>query len=110
MNYSFWKLLRAQWSWNNDKFWVKSYFISVPLYALWWVLGITLSNGEPLALFDRIVVGIFCGAIHALFVILSYHLVKLIVLGASCWFCSYCAKEGNVSAQDSYVEMLTWRK
>lgn len=115
-SYTWWKLFKAQYSWNNDKISVYIALINNAIYTV--VLFSTGSiiftdTGTPVDLLS-VVAGIYWVGL-TLFQLTFYHTIKFLILG--CIICGgvvYFANKGEgedkLEAQYQYKEMLTWRK
>jgi len=114
--YIWWRLFKAQYSWNNDKI---SVYISLLINAIntIWVFStgsVTLTDtGTPVDLLS--VVAVVYWLVFTLYLLTIYHTIKFIFLG--CIICGgvvYFANKGDgedkLEARDTYREMLTWRK
>lgn len=96
--YKTFKLLKAQWSWSNDK---SGLLVNL---ALSLILGLILTIKLPITFTVAYVI------LNFIWITSLYHTLKFIVLGLVCWLVASQANEGNEKAIDYYNEMLTWRK
>lgn len=113
-NFSYWKLVRAQWSWKNDKIGLCislgiSLFVTL-VYLLYGVVYITA--GTHLL---YLIGFVYFWGLSFLFIEVSYHIMKLLVLGVYCILVTNMARgEVNTTTKqkaiDIYNEMLTWRQ
>jgi hypothetical protein len=106
-NYSYWKVLRAQWSWNNDKF-TLLFAVVVSLF----LVGVVHFTGI-------VYVGSIEEYIKELFVILLvqmvswlllYYTLKVLLLGSCVMLVCKWVKDGDCNAKRIYKEILTWRQ
>lgn len=106
-NYSYWKVLRAQWSWKNDKIGLLgNSVLSVVVITYYFITGIL-----PASTIVDYLVG-FTGLIVILTLVYTiiYHILKLLILGPILVVVCYEAKNGNPKAESFYNEALTWRQ
>lgn len=122
MNYSFWKLLRAQWSWNNDKSGLLiSLIIAVLLGSIMYFTNMQITNKDTGEIVNKlsstgfIAWGIVCIAL-ALWNIILYHTVKFILMCLFCGILVFLLKSDKTTKELKqqyhldYLEALTWRQ
>lgn len=115
-SYTWWKLFKAQYSWNNDKI---SVYISLVISTIYTVVmfttgGVIITDtGTPVDLLS-VVAGIYWVGL-TLFQLTFYHTIKFLILGCVIcggvvYFANKGAGEDKLEARNTYREMLTWRK
>lgn len=108
-NYSYWKVLRAQWSWNNDKVGLLiNAIISVILTLFYFISGAITMTATPDYLYILGLVIFF--AWQTVWLSFVYHTLKLVILGSILAVVCHEAKKGNPKAESFYNEALTWRQ
>jgi len=115
-SYSYLKLLRAQYSWNNDKvtFYINS-VLSLAISLLYVLTGVVTytETSNPVEVFSSATFLLWMVWFGWLMVL--YHTIKFIVLGVVlCGAITYFAKYGDEKekseAQERYREMMSWRQ
>ena len=122
MNYSFWKLLRAQWSWNNDKDGLLiSFVLAVLLGSVMYFTNMQITDTDTGEIINKlsetgfIVWGILCITL-ALWNIMLYHTVKFILMSLFCGMLVFSLKSDKTTKgfkqqyHLDYLEALTWRQ
>lgn len=117
--YTFWKLLRAQWSWNNDKIglWI-DLGIGVLTAMVYIYLGVFVykDTGLPVEGFDAVKIFFYVTMITAIYLSILYHTIKLILMTLICFIVYHLCKakfsEESYYKEATllYEEMLEWRK
>lgn len=108
-NYSYWRVLRAQWSWKNDKFGILMDVIIAAAVTLFYFLSGSITiTATPEFLYVIGVLVFFAGQV--IWLALMYHTLKLLILGSILLLVCYEAKKGNSKAVAFYNEALTWRQ
>ncbi len=116
MKYSFWKLLRAQWSWNNDKAVIYMSFALGFVWSLYSCLTGTFTNTatgeaiEPTMYLLSVIFLIGWVFFSLLSVLLPYQLAKVLILTFYCYFVTKFAKQGEIDYIEAYEQALVWRK
>lgn len=117
--YPFWKLLRAQWSWKNDRVMIilnliASLFINC-VHLLFAEVTYT-ETGLSVEGFDLTVLILISTFVLWIFITIAYHTLKVILLTTLCGLLCYGLNNNKWSGEDyyemveRYEEMLTWRK
>jgi hypothetical protein len=113
-NFSYWKLVRAQWSWKNDKIGMCiSLGISLFILSVYLLYGVVSITAESYLYY---LIGFVYFWLYILLVIeVIYHTIKLLLLGSYCIAVTYIARnstntETKLKAITQYNEMLTWRQ
>ena len=106
-DYKFWKLLLAQWSWNNDKWCLLlctgSAIIQVLVYHVSGSILVTPAEQYWEGM-RALLVGII------VLMVLFYQVVKLLFFTLFCSCTVYLCRKGDSEAISIYHEALTWRK
>lgn len=117
--YPFWKLLRAQWSWKNDRVMIilnliTSLFINC-VHLLFGEVTYT-ETGLPVEGFDLTILILISTTVLGIFMTVMYQIIKLILFTMYCYLVCYSLKD-KFSEDKSYSEhkalyeeMLTWRQ
>lgn len=117
--YPFWKLLRAQWSWKNDRVMliinlISGFFVSCVNLLL---MEVTYTEtGLPVEGSDLTILILVSTFVLGLFMTLVYQLIKLSLLSLLCGLLCYGLNNNKWSGEDyyemveRYEEMLTWRQ
>lgn len=107
MKYGFWKLLRAQYSWYNDRV---NILVAFGIATLWVVVSHLTGNlsVEPVEYYWA---GLFfMYAMVFIYVYVVYNMLKLVCMFIFCYCVSSLSKKGNFEAIDTYNQALTWRQ
>lgn len=117
--YSFWKLIRAQWSWNNDKIGLAVNLSISVLLTLSYILSgdiVYSETGSPVQGID-IIKGFFVVSLtYFVMFTLVYHTLKLIIMTIACSLVCYLTQNKFSKhpryreAVEMYKEMLTCRR
>jgi len=105
MEYSFWKLFKAQYSWKNDK---TTFGVTAMLSVF--ITGITLLQLDTSEV-DNLVGMILavCGVLY-IYLLFLYYTLKLIGMTFACSVVVYTSKRGSIKGVSLYNEMLYWRQ
>lgn len=98
--YTFFKLLRAQWSIKND---IKTTLFYIIMGFVAFLMALVLTTAP-------VVVCAIMTLVFALYLIVIYQAIKLILMTIFCWFVTRYAKRNNLKAKEIYDEALTWRQ
>lgn len=124
-DYSFWKLLRAQWSWNNDKRGL-CIFTAISLVSTtikFFLTDITYTEtGLPINYLslDALIMWCVLYVIDITWLLVFWQVCKLLIMTVLCGGVVYEIKQElkeleyeeflNSKWKDYYEEMLTWRQ
>ena len=114
--YSWWKLLKAQYSWKNDKSSLYMHLLISCIITLFYVFTdsiIYTDTGLPVEFFSY--AAMVCWVTMFLFLMTIHHSVKFLFVGILlCGGVTYFANNGDEKEQREaiakYNDMLTWRK
>ena len=117
--YPFWKLLRAQWSWKNDRIMMLGNFgMAILINGLNIFSGeVTYTEtGEPVSGLPLFLIFITSSGILGVLMVLTYHAIKLILLSIPCYLLCYGLNKNKWVGNDHYEmveryeKMLAWRQ
>lgn len=118
-DYPFWKLLRAQWSWKNDRV-----MLIINIITGFFISAVKLSTSEvtytdtglPVENSDMFVIFLILAFAISVMFSLVYQTLKVVLLTTLCGLLCYGLNNNKWSGEDyyemveRYEEMLTWRK
>ena len=117
MKYSYWKLLRAQWSWNNTKGLILTVicinFIFTGILTL--TGGFTLTDTVTKEVIDPsggmlALVFLVAWLVYSVFGVVMYQILKVLLLTPVMCFITYHSNKGIQEAINLYNEALVWRQ
>lgn len=117
MKYSYWKLLRAQWSWNNIKELILMVmcvnFICTGILTL--TGGFTLTDTVTKEVIDPsagmlALVFLVAWLVYSVSCVVMYQTLKVLLLTPVMCFITYHSNKGVQEAINLYNEALTWRQ
>lgn len=106
--YTFWRLLKAQWSFKNDLPWIGVTIILATLYSCL-VLESATEDSIPMSIYI-VVIGMYTVIWTSI-----YHLIKLVMVLLYCYALTSTIKnDSGMYGLQHYIalynEALTWRK
>lgn len=118
MKYNYLKLLRAQYSWKNDR---TTFYINLALsllislvYILFGSVEVTINEvTQPVSIFSKVTAilwMIWFGILMTFHHTIKFILLGVILCGAVTYYANFGDEGDKEEARDRYLEMMTWRK